>query len=144
MPDHTGPASSEGDSSMSYLEALLRLLLAGVFLVAGTAKIFAHADARDMLTGLFPLGRRTATWSAWSLAVAELAIGGALTLAGAMAVPALILALGLLTGFCAAAVRAIRRKDTAMCACFGRAKTPFGQRHLYRNTCLVAAAATCL
>jgi hypothetical protein len=126
---------------MAYVVLTVRLTLAGVFLVAGIAKARNRADTVQLCRGLLrSIGIRSAgaaERAAWALVLTELSVGGALLASSALTVPALAAACGLLLVFaCLAVVSAVGVLDLR-CACFGRAVSPLGWRHVGRNTVLL-------
>lgn len=117
----------------------VQLLLAGVFAVAGVAKLFDRAGSRQAV-GDFGVPERLAPLVAVLLPVAELATAVALVIhpwarGGAIA------ALALLLGFSAGIANAIRRGKDIDCGCFGRVYSEVaGTRALVRNLVLAALA----
>jgi thiol-disulfide isomerase/thioredoxin/uncharacterized membrane protein YphA (DoxX/SURF4 family) len=119
---------------------IVRLLLAGVFAVAGVAKLRDPAGTRQALADF----RVPAAWTA-ALAVVlpllELAIAAAL-LPRTTAVPAALAAMGLLLSFSAAMAALLARGRRPDCRCFGQLRAgPIGWPTLARNAVLFAAAA---
>jgi thiol-disulfide isomerase/thioredoxin len=128
---------------VSVLLLVLRLLLAGVFAVAGLAKLADRAGARDAATG-FGLPARLTGAVAVGLPLAELATAAALVPA-ATATAGAIGALVLLLTFCAAIANAMRQGRAPDCHCFGTLHSaPAGPATLARNAGLAAAAAVVL
>src|SRR4051794_24193425 len=94
-----------------------RLVLAGVFIVAGVGKLADLPGFRATLRG-FGVGERLARIGAVALPIAEL------TAATALLVQPLVMwgaaaALGLLLAFTGAMVNALARGDAPDCGCFG-------------------------
>lgn len=116
-----------------------RLLLAGVFLVAGVAKLADLAGSRRAVVG-FGVPERLAGAVGVGLPVCELAIAVALI----PSVSARFGALGallLLSMFVVGIAMALRRGSEADCHCFGQLHSaPIGRRTLVRNGVLAAAA----
>ena len=116
-----------------------RLLLAGVFLVAGVAKLADLAGSRRAVVG-FGVPERLAGAVGVGLPVCELAIAVALI----PSVSARFGALGallLLSMFVVGIAMALRRGSEADCHCFGQLHSaPIGWRTLVRNGVLAAAA----
>jgi thiol-disulfide isomerase/thioredoxin len=117
---------------------IARLLLAGVFLVAGGAKLADRDGSREALAG-FGLTRGISQ-AAVLLPVVELAAAGLLIPAGTARWGAL-LALALLAVFSLAIASALRRGETPDCHCFGGLRSaPAGRVTLARNAVLTALA----
>ncbi|MFG2129551.1 MauE/DoxX family redox-associated membrane protein [Streptomyces sp. NPDC048751] len=138
----------ESNTSMTYVELGLRLSLVGVFLASGLAKARTIDDVVLMWTRLFervwPAKKGWAPQSAWGLVVVEVTTGIALLFQGTTRVFSLLLAVGLLAGFTVLALFSARNLIKLHCACFGRASTPLGWRHVWRNSTLLAFGGTAL
>jgi peroxiredoxin len=117
----------------------LRLLLAGVFLIAGVAKLADLAGSRRAVAG-FGVPQRLAGVAAVGLPVAELAVAVALLVSGSVRFGALG-ALLLLVVFVVGIAVALRRGTEADCHCFGQLHSaPIGWGTLVRNGVLAVAA----
>ena len=117
----------------------VRLVLAAVFAVAGTAKLLDAAGSRGALEG-FGVPRRAARPAGPVLAVAELAIAAGL-LVPASAWWSALAAAGLLAVFMAAIGVSMARGAAPGCHCFGRLHSaPVSWRTQVRNGVLAAAA----
>ncbi|WP_433257224.1 MauE/DoxX family redox-associated membrane protein [Streptosporangium sp. CA-135522] len=129
---------------MPYVALALRLTLAGVFLVSGLMKARSVGDTVAMWTSLLKSlrlsGRSLAEAASWTLIGVETVTGVALLAGGGLSVPALVSAMVLLSIFSAMAVLSARAKLNLACACFGRATTPLGWRHVWRNLVLLSIA----
>jgi uncharacterized membrane protein YphA (DoxX/SURF4 family)/thiol-disulfide isomerase/thioredoxin len=116
-----------------------RLLLAGVFIVAGVGKLADLPGFRDTLRG-FRVGERLARVGAVALPIAELAMAAAL-LAQPLAIWGAAAALLLLLAFTGAIVNALARGDAPDCGCFGTLQSAaVGRRQVIRNAVLAALA----
>ena len=117
-----------------------RLLLAGVFLIAGVAKLADPAGSRRAVVG-FGVPERLASVAGVGLPATELVVGAALI----PSISARFGALGallLLAVFASAIAVALRRGTEADCHCFGQLHSaPVGWRTLARNGVLAAVAA---
>jgi peroxiredoxin len=117
-----------------------RLLLAGVFLIAGVAKLADRAGSRQAVVG-FGVPERLASAVGAGLPATELVVGVALILS----VSARFAALGallLLAAFVGGIVVALRRGTGADCHCFGQLHSaPVSWRTLGRNGVLAVVAA---
>ena len=117
----------------------IRLVLAAVFAVAGTAKLLDAAGSRGALEG-FGVPRRAARLAGTVLPVAELAIAAGL-LVPASAWWSALAAAGLLAVFMAAIGLSMARGAAPGCHCFGRLHSaPVSWRTQLRNGMLAAAA----
>src|SRR5262245_20141002 len=117
-----------------------RLVLAGVFGVAGAAKLLDRSGTREGLVS-FGIPPRLGSPLSVVLPVAELAIAAAL-------VPRVsawwggLAALGLLVSFSSAIALNLARGNRPECRCFGQLRaSPVGWPTLLRNTILAALAA---
>ena len=118
----------------------LRLVLAGVFLIAGVAKLVDLAGSRRAVAG-FGVPQRLVGVAGVGLPVAELAVAVALLVSESVRFGALG-ALLLLVVFVVGIAVALRRGTEADCHCFGQLHSaPIGWRTLVRNGVLAAAAA---
>ena len=122
---------------------LARLVLAGVFVVAGTAKLLDRGGTRRALAS-FEIPSRLAGPLAAALPWMELAVAAAL-------VPRVsawwgsLGALGLLLAFTATIARSLARGDRPDCRCFGQFRAaPVGWPTLVRNGVLAALAVAVL
>jgi len=116
-----------------------RLILFGVFTVAGLAKLRDRAGAREAARGF-----GAPAWIGGVLPFAELATAGML-LPSTTAVAGAIAAAALLAAFCAAIARAMARGEAPDCHCFGALHSePAGARTLARNVALLAVAASAI
>jgi thiol-disulfide isomerase/thioredoxin/uncharacterized membrane protein YphA (DoxX/SURF4 family) len=119
---------------------VLRLLLAGVFAVAGVAKLADLAGSRRAVVS-FGVPERLAAAAGTGLPLVELAIAVALIVSAAARFGALG-ALALLSVFVVAIAVAMARGNEADCHCFGQLHSaPVGWWTLARNLVLAAAAA---
>ncbi len=117
----------------------VRLVLAAVFAVAGTAKLLDAAGSRGALEG-FGVPRAAARLASRVLPVAELAIAAGL-LVPASAWWSALAAAGLLAVFMAAIGLSMARGAAPGCHCFGRLHSaPVSWRTQLRNGVLAAAA----
>ena len=117
----------------------VRLVLAAVFAVAGTAKLLDAAGSRAALEG-FGVPRAAARPAGMVLPAAELAIAAGL-LVPASAWWSALAAAGLLAVFMAAIGVSMARGAAPDCHCFGRLHSaPVSWRTQLRNGVLAAAA----
>ncbi len=124
---------------MGIVFLIARLVLAGVFAVAGVAKLAALRDARRGVAD-FGVPHALAGIVGVALPFAELAVAGAL-LPAASAPWAGVAALALLFAFTAAIGLALARGRTPDCQCFGNLHSaPVGPRALVRNAVLAGIA----
>lgn len=120
-----------------------RLVLAGVFLVAGLTKLGDRRRTRDTLTS-FGTPARLAPAAAFILPLAELTIAGLLVVPATAAAGA-IAAIALLACFTGAIALNLARGRKPECNCFGQIhSTPIGPKTLARNGGLIALAAAAL
>src|SRR3954467_5078738 len=116
-----------------------RLLLGGVFVVAGVGKLADLPGFRGTLRG-FGVGERRSRIGAVVLPLAELATAAAL-LVQPWAIWGAAAALLLLVAFTGAIVNALARGDAPDCGCFGALHSaPVGSRQVVRNAALAAPA----
>src|SRR3954454_8139224 len=109
-----------------------RLLLAGVFIVAGVGKLADLSGFRATLRG-FGVGTRPARIGAVGLPIAELATAVAL-LAQPSATWGAVAALLLLIAFTGGIVNALVRGNAPDCGCFGALQSaPVSRRQVVRN-----------
>ena len=121
------------------VQFLARGLLAGVFLLAGVAKLSDRRSFSDALTGFGIRGAVSLALAAL-LPLAELAVAAALLLPATSTVGALG-ALALLVPLTAAVAVALARGRTADCGCFGKDRSaPLSAVTLLRNGVLVGLA----
>jgi thiol-disulfide isomerase/thioredoxin len=117
-----------------------RILLAGVFIVAGAAKLADIAGSRQAVIG-FGVPERVAGIAGRLLPLAELCVGVALIPTGT-AVAGAIGAIVLLVAFVAAIATALARGRAPDCHCFGQVHSaPAGPATLARNAVLLGVAA---
>ena len=117
----------------------LRVLLAGVFLVASVAKLADLRGSRAAVAG-FGVPERLAAPLGTLLPLAELAVAVALLPAGSAAAAA-VGASALLAAFLLAIARSMARGEAPDCHCFGQLHSePAGPRALARNLALLAVA----
>lgn len=117
-----------------------RLVLAGVFAVAGTTKLLDRTGVREALVG-FGLPPRLVAPVGWALPVAELLVAISL-IPQASAWWGALAALGLLLAFTAVIARSLARGERPDCRCFGQLHTaPVGWSTLLRNGILGVFAA---
>ncbi|MFD0151339.1 MauE/DoxX family redox-associated membrane protein [Streptomyces sp. NPDC055721] len=130
---------------MNYLIAGLQLSLLGTLLVSGIGKIRAPRDSRVMVEEVLgrtaPGLRRYAPIGAGALIGAELATAIALIPGLPSRAFGFAAALLLFAVFTGVAVHSARSRTKIVCACFGRAASPLGVRHVVRNALLTAMAA---
>jgi uncharacterized membrane protein YphA (DoxX/SURF4 family)/peroxiredoxin len=127
------------ETLMSGVLVLARIALAGVFAVAGAAKLLDRQGARDALRG-FGLPAALCAPLAVAVPIAELAIAAAL-LSGWSARSAALAAVGLLTVFSAGIGHALARGERVDCHCFGPLNQgPAGRGALVRNGIFAALA----
>ncbi|MFD0555547.1 methylamine utilization protein MauE [Stackebrandtia endophytica] len=130
---------------MSYLLLTVQLGLAGVFIVSAVAKMRAMSDTVRMWTDLLTAVRLPSTlagWGSWALIIGEALTGVALLIPAPWFPIGLWPATALLVGFTGLAVVSARTELDLRCACFGRATTRLGWRHVWRNTALLLLAIT--
>ncbi|GAA4920972.1 hypothetical protein LX16_4772 [Stackebrandtia albiflava] len=130
---------------MPYLLLAVQFGLAGVFLVSSVAKVKALADTVRMWTDLLQAVRLPAGLAgvaSWALIAGEFATGLALLVPVWLFPWGLWPATALLVGFTVLAVVSARTTMNLKCACFGRATTPLGWRHFWRNLVLLGMAVT--
>jgi hypothetical protein len=130
---------------VNYLLAAVQLSLLGTLLVSGIGKIRAPRDSRVMVEEV--LGRAAPGLRRYAPIGAGALIGAELVTAIAL-IPGLPLqgfgfaaALLLFSVFTGVAVHSARSRTKIVCACFGRAASPLGVRHVVRNVLLTAMAA---
>lgn len=126
-------------------EALIaaRLLLAAVFVTAGVGKLADLAGSRAAVAG-FGVPERLAAPIGTLLPIAEI-MAAVLLLGDDTARAGALVALILLTGFCAGIARSMARGEAPDCHCFGQLHSePVGPRVLVRNLALTALAAFAL
>src|SRR4051794_17357546 len=112
-----------------------RLLLAGVFIVAGVGKLADLPGFTGTLRG-FGVDGRLARIGAVALPIAELATAAAL-LVQPWAIWGAAAALGLLLAFTGAIVNALARGDAPDCGCFGALQSAaVSRRQVVRNAVL--------
>lgn len=117
-----------------------RLVLAGVFVTAGIAKLLDRTGGRGTLID-FGLPRQFGTTVSWALPIAELLVATAL-IPQASAWWGALAALGLLTAFTAVIARSLARGERPDCRCFGQLHAaPVGWSTLLRNGILGVFAA---
>ncbi|MEU6621741.1 MauE/DoxX family redox-associated membrane protein [Streptomyces litmocidini] len=129
---------------MNYLVAALQLSLLGTLLVSGIGKLRAPRDSRVMVEEVLgrtaPRLRRYAPIGAGALIGAELVTAIALTPGLPFHGFGFAAALLLFSVFTGVAVHSARSRTKIVCACFGRAASPLGIRHVVRNALLTAMA----
>ena len=118
---------------------IARLVLAGVFGVAGVAKLRDRAGTR---TALAAFGAPTGSLRTLVIALPAMELAtAALLLPAATALAGSILALALLLVFTAAVARTLARGETPACHCFGQLHSrPTGPWTLIRNGVLIVVA----
>jgi thiol-disulfide isomerase/thioredoxin len=123
--------------TFALIPLIARLVLAGVFAVAGAAKLADRAGARTAVVA-FGTPERIAAPVALVLPLVELAVA-ALLLPAAPAVAGLIGAVALLALFTGAIAASLARGKAPDCHCFGQLHSaPAGRRTLARNGGLLA------
>ena len=128
---------------MSVCAAILRSLLAAVFLISAAAKLADHNGFRSAL-GDFGIPERLQPLIAPLVPALELLIGLGL-LAARSAWPAALAAAGLLIAFTIVIIASLRRGRRPECHCFGQlAAVPVSWGSAVRNGVLTAAAAAIL
>src|SRR4051794_12574140 len=116
-----------------------RLLLGGMFVVAGVGKLADLPGFRRALLG-FGVGERLARLGAIALPIAELVTAVALFVQPS-AIWGAAAALVLLAAFTGAIVNALARSEAPDCGCFGALHSaPVGRRQVARNAVLAAPA----
>ncbi len=124
---------------MELLLIMLRLLLAGVFAVAGTTKLLDLAGSRQAMRD-FGLSPGLARIAGVALPVAELVVAAALMFTSTAWWGALA-ALGLLVTFVGVIAYHMAHGHTPNCHCFGQLHSqPIGRSTLLRNGLLALAA----
>jgi len=125
--------------TVALISLLARLVLAGVFAVAGAAKLADRAGTRAAVVA-FGLPEQMAVPVALGLPVVELAVA-ALLLPASTAAAGLVGAIALLTVFTGAIAASLARGKTPDCHCFGQLySAPAGRRTLARNGGLLVVA----
>lgn len=120
-----------------------RVALAGIFVVAGLAKLADMPGSRRALEGFGVEGRLVA-WVAVALPLAEL-MAAVLLLPEATARVGAAIGAVLLTAFVAGIANALRRGRRPDCHCFGQIHSrPAGRETIVRNLVLLAVAALVL
>ena len=128
---------------MTYLHFGGRCLLALVFAASAAAKLRSPGAFRAFRRGLAAmrvLPDRAVPLVAVLVAGLEAVVPAALLVKGAE-LPGLAVAVLLLTAFTVAIALTLRRGTTAVCPCFGVSGSPFGPRHLARNSALLTVGA---
>ncbi len=124
---------------MDTLALAAQVLLAAVFVTAGTGKLLDLAGSRQALED-FGLPARLASVGGLALPITEVVIAGAL-LVEPVARLAAVAALVLLLGFIGGILRALARGDAPDCHCFGQIHSePAGWSTVARNAVLVVVA----
>src|SRR4051794_4330854 len=114
-----------------------RLVLAGILVAAGIAKLLDRSGSRRALLD-FGVREPLARFGAVALPIAELATAAALLVQPAARWGA-VAALVLLVGFAAAIVNALVRGTAPDCHCFGRIHSaPAGRKQVLRDAALGA------
>jgi hypothetical protein len=120
-----------------------RLILGGVWLAAGAAKIRQHTSLTELVQALgpvpAPVARALSAVAPW----VELALGAAL-LSGWGAAAAAGVSLVLLLSFAVGFGRLLRRGVRLSCNCFGKSDDPISYFDLVRNLWLAGLASACL
>ncbi len=130
---------------MAYAVLTVRLVLMGVFLVSVLTKLRTRRAFGDFTTAVRRLGGLPPRLGTPAAVVVVAVEAGTVAM---LAVPGLdgdgraglLLAGGLLLGFAAVLVTALRRGTTVACRCFGGSDEPVNRRHVARNAVLVACA----
>lgn len=127
---------------MGYVGLLTRLLIAGVFIVSGIAKVTDLKAFAQSMRRLYPLSRLTGRMRR---GLAGAVVGAELLIAALAALPmtaatGLAMAAPLLCCFAALAASSARQPAQAPCRCFGVSRTPLGLPHAVRNLVLAAVA----
>jgi peroxiredoxin/uncharacterized membrane protein YphA (DoxX/SURF4 family) len=118
---------------------VVRLLLVGVFLLAGVTKLLDPAGSREAMSG-FGVSERFAGVAGRVLPLAEIAVAIALVPVPSARYGAVAAAV-LLVSFVAAIARAMSRGEAPDCHCFGQVHSaPAGPWTLVRNGGLLGAA----
>jgi uncharacterized membrane protein YphA (DoxX/SURF4 family)/thiol-disulfide isomerase/thioredoxin len=116
-----------------------RLILAGVFAVAGLAKLADRSGSRQALQD-FGVPSRHSRWAAVALPATEL-LAAVLLVLGSLALEGAILAALLLAAFIAGISRAMARGEAPQCHCFGQLhSSPAGTETVIRNAVLLVVA----
>ncbi|MEU9719405.1 MauE/DoxX family redox-associated membrane protein [Streptomyces sp. NPDC047976] len=130
---------------MNYFVVGLQLSLLGTLLVSGIGKIRSPRDSRVMVEEVLgrtaPGLRRYAPLGSGALIGAELVTAAALVPGLPFRGFGFAAALILFSVFTGVAVHSARSRTKIVCACFGRAASPLGVRHVVRNALLITMAA---
>src|SRR3954451_5313287 len=125
---------------MAIAALVARLVLAGVFIVAGVGKLLDRGGSRRALRD-FGVPEPLTRFGATALPLAELATAAALLVQPAAPWGA-VAGLVLLVGFTVGIVNALARGRAPDCHCFGTVHSaPAGRRQIVRNGVLAAGAA---
>lgn len=130
---------------MVYAVLTVRLVLTGVFLVSVLTKLRTRRAFGDFTTAVRRLGGLPSRFATPAAVVVVAVEAGTVVMLAAPGLDGdaragLLLAGGLLLGFAAVLVAALRRGTTAACRCFGGSGEPVNRRHVARNAVLVACA----
>lgn len=118
---------------------LLRVVLVGVFLGAGVAKLVASYSFRRTLGEIIPGHPRATGFLARSVPVTELCIAAALAFSETSRIGAIV-AVAVLVAFSAAALRLVREQRPVRCNCFGPGGGDLDRATVARNSWLIAYA----
>lgn len=125
-------------TSQSGLSLAARLVLAGVFGIAGLTKLRDPSAAASAMMH-FRIVRKHRGWSARALGVLELGIAAALVIGQGSAVPAFAAAL-LLGAFATLIASALRRGESFPCSCLSTHEDHIDARTLERTIVLLMVA----
>src|SRR5690554_6084269 len=130
---------------MAHVALTLQLTVGGTFLLAGMAKLRRPKEIRAIVSSLSarvgicsPL---ISSAAAWALITAEIAAGSTVLARAWLGDVGLVLAAVLLLTFTGLAIASAAGVVKLSCACFGRALTVLGWRHVFRNSLLLGMAA---
>lgn len=126
---------------MDHLVAVLRCMLAVVFLVSAVGKVRSRGAATAFAASLRDMRLmpdRVTGVVAGAVITVEFALVALMAVGWLVA--GFAVAAGLLSGMTAAIVAVVRRGLRASCNCFGVASAPLGYRHVVRNALPLSAA----
>jgi Methylamine utilisation protein MauE len=123
---------------MTTIELACRTALCLVMAIAAAGKLRAPGELVAAMRAMALPASISTPAGAALVAFAELSAVAALVL---VPVAGYVIVIGLLVAFTAGLARAIARRTTASCRCFGATAQPIGRAHIVRNVLLLAIAA---